>query len=98
MFRVPSGCGPAAGDEREGGQPEQSSETGEGGRGRGRPSGAVAGEEEIRVWGGYVSATGCNKYVYVYLHILLPLSFVSFSFVVGQLRVVAIQTYVVVSY
>ncbi len=46
FLRVPSGCGPAAGDQRQGGQPEQSPEAGEGGCGTRRQSGAAAGEEE----------------------------------------------------
>lgn len=44
--RVSSGCGPAAGDERQSGQPEQSPPAGEGGGGTGEQSGAAAGEEE----------------------------------------------------
>lgn len=47
--RVPSGCGPAAGDEREGGQPEQSPEAGEGGCRTGQQSGGAAGEEQGRL-------------------------------------------------
>lgn len=46
FLRVPPGCGPAAGDEREGGQPEQSPEAGEGGCRTRQQSGAAAGEEE----------------------------------------------------
>lgn len=45
LLRVSSGCGPAAGDQRQGGEPEQSPEAGEGGCGTRRPSGAAAGEE-----------------------------------------------------
>lgn len=43
--RVPPGCGPAAGIERQSGQPEPGPEAGEGGRGAGQQSGAAAGEE-----------------------------------------------------
>lgn len=43
--RVPSGCDPAAGDERQGGQPEQSPEAGEGSCGTRQQSGAAAGED-----------------------------------------------------
>lgn len=45
--RVPPGCGPAAGEQRQSGQPEQSAEAGEGGSGTGQQSGAAAGEEVI---------------------------------------------------
>lgn len=42
--RVPSGCGPAAGGQRQSGQPEQSPEAGEGGSGPGQQGGPAAGE------------------------------------------------------
>lgn len=45
--RVPSGCDPAAGDERQGGQPEQSPEAGEGSCRTRQQSGAAAGEDVI---------------------------------------------------
>lgn len=52
--RVSPGCGPAAGDECQGGQPEQSPEAGEGSCGTRRPSGAAAGEDD-----GREGTTGC---------------------------------------
>lgn len=47
--RVSPGCGPAAGDECQGGQPDQSPEAGEGSCGTRRPSCAAAGEDGGRV-------------------------------------------------
>lgn len=46
-LRVPSGCGPAAGEQRESGQPEQSPEAGEGGCRTGQQAGAAAGEAPL---------------------------------------------------
>lgn len=46
VFRVPPGCGTAAGQQRQSGQPEQSPEAGEGGGGTGQRRGAAAGEQE----------------------------------------------------
>ena len=46
LGRVPSGGGPAAGDQRQEGQPEQSARAGEGGGRTGQQGGAAAGEDE----------------------------------------------------
>lgn len=43
FVRVSSGCGPAAGDQRQGGQPEQSPGAGEGGCRTGQQGGPTAG-------------------------------------------------------
>lgn len=44
LDRVPSGRGPAAGDQRQGGQPQQSPAAGEAGGGAGQQGGTAAGE------------------------------------------------------
>lgn len=56
FLRVPSGGGPAAGEQRQSRQPEQGPEAGEGGCRTGQQSGAATGEEEEEEEGGLTAA------------------------------------------